>query len=79
VQITVLYFADAREAAGRTSEVIEVDADTDVDKLLGTLGARYPRLSGISLRVAVDEAFAAPYDRVPEGATVALLPPVGGG
>ncbi len=82
MQITVLYFAAARERCGRADETVELPAGATVRTLLDALVARHAALEPLLpyLRVAVDEAFVADLDRpLGAGAEVALIPPVSGG
>jgi molybdopterin synthase catalytic subunit len=62
-------------------EQLEVPAGTSVAALLALLVARHAGLGPLvpHLRVAVNQEFAAPGDLVPDGAEVALIPPVAGG
>lgn len=80
-QVQLRYFAAARERAGTAQEQLEVPAGTSVAALIELLKARHPQLAPLipHLRVAVNQQFAAPGDLVPEGAEVALIPPVAGG
>ncbi len=66
MEVQIRYFAAAREAVGHES---------------AALCEQHPDLRGpaASMRVALDERFAAEDDRLHEGAVVALIPPVGGG
>ncbi|MGA9522806.1 MAG: molybdopterin converting factor subunit 1 [Myxococcaceae bacterium] len=79
--ITVLYFAAARERTGTSRETLTVDAGITARGLLEVLARRHPSLAPLCghLRVAVNQEFCAPDDPVPEGAEVALIPPVSGG
>jgi len=82
VPFSVLYFAAARERAGVSEEkVTAVPAPGTVRAVLELLGERHPELRPLfpHLRVAVNQAFAQLEDVVPEGAEVALIPPVAGG
>jgi molybdopterin synthase catalytic subunit len=82
VPFSVLYFASARERAGLSSEdVTAIPPPGTVRALLELLGERHPALRPLfpHLRVAVNQAFAQLEDGVPEGAEVALIPPVAGG
>jgi molybdopterin converting factor subunit 1 len=82
VPFTVLYFASARERAGvSTEQLLELPAKATVRAVLELLGERHPALRPLfpHLRVAVNQAFAQLDDAVPEGAEVALIPPVAGG
>jgi molybdopterin synthase catalytic subunit len=78
--IKVLYFAVAREAAGLEEESLPGDAAT-VAALRAALAGRHPALARIlpRCRIAVDQSFAADGDPVPDGAEVAVIPPVSGG
>lgn len=79
--VTVLYFAAAREKAGLSSERLALPPDASVAELLAAVQARHPALTEVlpRCRVAIDQSFAAADARVPEGAEVALIPPVAGG
>jgi molybdopterin synthase catalytic subunit len=79
--LTVLYFAAAREAAGRDQEEIALSAAATVADLRAALAARHPALARTlaRCRIAVDQEFARDEDPVPPDAEVAVLPPVSGG
>jgi len=79
--VTVHYFAAARERAGCSSEVVHPEAGARVDGLLQLLCTLHPALKPLlpHLRVAVNHEFVALTEPVPEGAEVALIPPVAGG
>lgn len=78
--ITVLYFAAARERAGTSRESFSFGGGT-VRELLQLLAKERPALLPVlpHLRVAVNEEFASSDASVPDGAEVALIPPVSGG
>ena len=78
--VTVLYFAVAREAAGAGSESLP-EAPPTVAALRSALEARHPGLARIlpRCRIAVGQEFAQDGDPVPDGAEVAVIPPVSGG
>lgn len=80
-RVQLKYFAAARERAGTAQEELELPPGTSVAALIALLQARHPALAPLipHLRVAVNQQFAAPGDLVPEGAEVALIPPVAGG
>lgn len=76
----MLYFAALRERVGAGEEDLELAPDADVAALLAALGERHAALRGLTgFRVAVNQRFADPGDAVPDGAEVALIPPVAGG
>ena len=79
--VHVRFFAAARERAKTSSVDLEVPTGTTVAALSALLTMRYPELGPLlpKLRIAVAEDFAAPDDVIPEGAEVALIPPVAGG
>jgi MoaE-MoaD fusion protein len=82
VAFSVLYFAAARERAGVSQELLAaVPVPGTVRSVLELLGERHPALRPLfpHLRVAVNQAFAQMDDLVPDGAEVALIPPVAGG
>jgi molybdopterin synthase sulfur carrier subunit len=77
-----LYFAALRDLAGTSEEQLDMpDGELDVAALLGMLEQRKPALRGrlASVRVAVNEEFAALTTVLRGGETVALIPPVSGG
>ncbi|MDR7136295.1 molybdopterin synthase sulfur carrier subunit [Lysobacter niastensis] len=77
-QVTVLYFASLRDAAGVASETVE--AGTDLRALYEMLRARHGfALPQERLRVAVDGEFARWDAAVRSGSEVAFIPPVSGG
>jgi MoaE-MoaD fusion protein len=79
VVVRVLYFAAARERAGVPLD--ELEGGGTVADVLARVVALRPGLGAIvgQCRVAVDQAFAKPGDVVPDGAEVAIIPPVAGG
>ena len=81
MRVTVLYFAAARERAGRPQEPLELPEGATAAQALEAACALHPGLQAIAgkLRVAVDQEFAAPGALLRDGAEVALIPPVAGG
>jgi MoaE-MoaD fusion protein len=78
--VRILYFAAAREAAGVAREELPEGPPT-VAALRAALVARHPALARLlpRCRVAVDEEFAEDDAPLPDGAEVAVVPPVAGG
>jgi molybdopterin synthase catalytic subunit len=78
--VTLLYFAAARERTGLDREELDAYGKT-VGALLEQLAGLHPELETVlpHCRVAVNQNFARSDDVVPEGAEVALIPPVAGG
>src|SRR4051812_34816113 len=81
MRITVLYFAAARERAATDREELQLQAPLDVARLIEELVRRHPELKPLTrhLRVAVNQEFVDASADVPDGAEVALIPPVAGG
>jgi MoaE-MoaD fusion protein len=82
VAFSVLYFAAARERAGLSQEQLgALPPPGTVGALLELLAERHPALRPLfpHLRVAVNQTFVQVEDVIPEGAEVALIPPVAGG
>jgi MoaE-MoaD fusion protein len=81
LKITVRFFAAARERAKRTTLELELPPNSTVADLTRALVEHLPGLAPLlpKLRIAVAEEFANPTDVIPEGAEVALIPPVAGG
>jgi len=81
MKIEVLFFATLRDKVGSKSVTVELDEHRRVSDLKHNLAVLYPALIPhlpIAL-VAINHAFAADDDIIPEGAEVALFPPVSGG
>jgi molybdopterin synthase catalytic subunit len=78
--IHVLYFAGARDAAGTPRETLAA-APATVGALRDALASAHPRLGRIlpRCRIAVDQEFAPDDAALPDGAEVAVVPPVSGG
>jgi MoaE-MoaD fusion protein len=78
--VRILYFAACREPAGTSSEELDVGGRR-VDDVVRAIVEKHPGLSKIAprCRVAVNQSFARGDDVVPDGAEVALVPPVAGG
>ena len=82
MRITLLFFAAARDAAGRAQDVVELPADvTNVAQLTAWLGRQYPPLEPhlAYLRIAQNERFVDAATTLEPGDTVAVIPPVAGG
>ncbi|HEX4952822.1 MAG TPA: molybdenum cofactor biosynthesis protein MoaE [Thermoanaerobaculia bacterium] len=81
MRIHLLAFATAAEALGRESTEIELPEGCRIGELRGLLGSRFPALAPLwgRLAIAVDGELVGDDHRLPDGAEVALLPPVSGG
>lgn len=81
-RVRVLYFAAARDAAGRGEEDMEVaDAVSTVGDFARHVAGVHPALAGkmAAVRIARNERFAEEGERIEDGDVLALIPPVAGG
>lgn len=82
VSITVRYFAAARAAAGRETEVLDIDAGASIDDLVTTLAARGPELARVLKRCSFlcdGVAVRNQAESLKTNQTVDVLPPFAGG
>jgi len=81
VNVTVLFFAQARERAGRPSLALELPEGSRVADALAAVGRAHPGLEPLwpHLAVAVDGQLSGADAPLRAGAELALLPPVSGG
>jgi MoaE-MoaD fusion protein len=81
MKIRVLAFASASDALGAAEREIELPDGADVAVLRAELVRRHPELEALwsRLAVAIDGEIAGADEAIPDGAEVALLPPVSGG
>lgn len=79
--ITVLFFAQARERAGRARGTLDLPEGSRVADALAALERDHPELASLwpHLAVAVDRRLAGRDAALAHGAELALLPPVSGG
>ena len=81
VSVTVLLFAGMAEKAGWRKRVVEISAGDSVAAVRDRIVAEAPALAPFipTLVYALDESYVRDYERVPDGATLAFIPPVSGG
>ena len=79
IEIQVLFFASAREAAGTARLVQTLPAGATVRDLAASLYDAAPGLRELRLRFAVNTAYAQQDTALHDGDEVACIPPVGGG
>lgn len=81
MKIEVLFFATLRDKVGQKSVLVEMDESRRVSDLKKQLAALYPPLVPHleTTLVAINHSFAMDEDVIPEGAEVAMFPPVSGG
>jgi molybdopterin converting factor subunit 1 len=79
--IQVLLFAQAKQIVGKDSVKIKVDSDSSVADLRSALSQKHPELATLLSRsnIAVNQQYSAESDLIPDGAEVAMIPPVSGG
>jgi molybdopterin converting factor small subunit len=79
--VSVLYFAQARELAGQSREVLELAEGAPVSDAIAALKALHPALESLwpHVAVAVDGVLARSEMKLHADAELALLPPVSGG
>jgi molybdopterin converting factor subunit 1 len=81
IRVKVLYFGQAREAAGRAEEDFSLPGASSVLTLVSRSTKAHQELQALSsaMRFAVNEEIAGEDDRLADGDVVAFLPPVAGG
>jgi len=81
IRVKVLYFGQARDAAGTGAEEFSLPSTSSVGALVNVSTKAHQLLQGMSasMRIAVNEEIAREGDRLSDGDVVAFLPPVAGG
>lgn len=81
MRVRVLFFGMLREAAGKSSEEIELPDGASLRDVLRRYESQIPRFrdSTASLAVAVNQQYTGPDTRLKANDEIALLPPVSGG
>jgi len=81
VNIRVLYFATYKQKIGKSEEHFTFDTPLNVRQFKEFLRERYPHLAldFTSVLVSINKEFAFDEDWLPDGAEVAIFPPVSGG
>jgi molybdopterin synthase catalytic subunit/molybdopterin converting factor small subunit len=81
MKIHLLAFASAGDALGAGEREIELPAGSRIADLRALLDRSHPALGPLwpRLAIAIDGRIAGPEAEIPDGAEVALLPPVSGG
>ncbi len=79
MQVTVRFFAAARELAGAEQQTLALPEGVMLQVLQDQLFAAYPALAALRVRFAVNQAYAPLDTSLRAGDEVACIPPVGGG
>jgi molybdopterin converting factor subunit 1 len=82
MRVHILLFATLRDRiGGRESVEVEIPPDATVRELKTRLAVVYPGLAAAmpTCIAAIDREFAFDPDPIPDGAEIALFPPVSGG
>jgi len=81
IRVKMIYFAQAREAAGTKDEEFKLDEKTSVKSALSKAFEAHPKLRPLekAIKVAVNEEITQEDAPLKAGDRVALLPPVVGG
>jgi len=80
-RITLLFFATIRDRAGMKSMEMDVPEDLTVQGLKDKIAEEYPNLkeSMKSVLITIDREYAFDEAVIPQGAEMAMFPPVSGG
>lgn len=78
MEVSILYFAGARDAVGKGEETLELEPSS-IESLSELLSSRYPGLTLVGVRFAVNEEFVGKDHLLSPGDVIAVIPPVSGG
>jgi len=80
-EVRILFFAQLKDLAGKNRITLQIPAGTTVAGLRQILETQYPLLQTRikTTLVSINQEFALDGDLIPEGAEIALFPPVSGG
>ena len=80
IQITVLYFAQIREATKVKREILELSPNATLKDLINLIHRRYPELRAVkNFKTSVNYHLVKPDAILKNEDEVALLPPISGG
>ena len=81
IRVKMIYFAQAREAAGTKGEEFSVDEKSNVRTAMSKAFEAHPKLRPLerAIKVALNEEITQEDAPLQDGDRVALLPPVVGG
>jgi molybdopterin converting factor subunit 1 len=80
-KITVFFFAVLRDKAGVKQTFMEIPSNTNISEFKTMVVERFPKITNSmeSTLISVNKEVAFDDDIIPDGAEVALFPPVSGG
>ncbi len=80
-KIKILFFATLRDYVGSKSVEMEIPIGCTIEGLVELLVIAYPKLEKVRelMMAAVDREYASGSQVIPQGAEIALFPPVSGG
>lgn len=80
MRVKVKLFAGAKDAAGASEVVVDVDEGASVSQLRAALKGAHPQLAHLERSLfAVNAEYAKESDVIPVDADIAFIPPVSGG
>lgn len=82
MRVNILFFATLRSLVGRKSLEMELPPESRVSDLKLMVADRFPHVApalGATVLVSVNREFAFDDQIIPDGAEIALFPPVSGG
>lgn len=79
MKVTVKYFGKIAEITGQETEVWEVEIPSTLAGLTALMNDKYPQLREETYQLSVNQNVIKKDMPIPEGATVAILPPFAGG
>ncbi len=81
IRISILYFANVKDATGVRKDAIDLPQDTPIKKLLTKISITYPNIKGMlnNIQISVNYKVVNMNTILKDGDEVALLPPISGG
>jgi molybdopterin converting factor subunit 1 len=79
--VRTLFFATLRDRVGRRSVELQIPAQTNIKAFKAILTEKFPVLQGLTshMLVSINQEYAFDEAIIPDGAEIALFPPVSGG
>ena len=81
MQVNVLLFAHARQLLDTDSVSLDLEQESSLSDLRNALASAHPDLEPLLSRstFSINQNYATDEDTIPDGAEIALIPPVSGG